>query len=132
MIKSADTPLKANSAQDITSAFASIARNILATTQTQNGKLKLSGTAFDDAVKNSRVFPIAVIAEVDGVTKVLFKITSTSDKSVSWDSDGDGINDTTTNIEFNYADSTLKEIVIDLSGTAFSTKKQLNVVLDKQ
>ena len=132
LIKSADTPLKANSAQDITSAFASIARNILATTQTQNGKLKLSGTAFDDAVKNSRVFPIAVIAEVDGVTKVLFKITSTSDTSVSWDSDGDGIDDTTTNIEFNYAGSTLKEIVIDLSGTAFSTKKQLNVVLDKQ
>ena len=46
--------------------------------------------------------------------------------------DGDGIDDTTTNIEFNYAGSTLKEIVIDLSGTAFSTKKQLNVVLDKQ
>ena len=123
-----DKPIKATDAQTIVDAFASIARNISATSQTQNGELTLSGAAFNDAVANNRVFPIAVM---NGTTE-LFRITSTSDTTVLWDSDANGENDAETEIEFVYDGSTLKEIVIDLSGTAFSNKKQLNIVLDKQ
>ena len=123
-----DEPIKANNSADIVNAFASIARNISATAQTNEGKLTLSGAAFNDAVENNKVFPIAVM---NGNTE-LFRITSTSDTEISWDSDGDGVNDVTTKVKFNFNGTILKEIVIDLSGTAFSNKKQLNVVLDKQ
>lgn len=115
-----ELPIHAKNAEDIVKAFESIARNISATAQTENGKLTLKGAAFNDAVKNNKVFPIAVM---DGNTK-LFTITSTSDIQVVW-------NENTTNVEFKFDGSKLEEIVIDLSGTAFSNKKQLNIVFDK-
>ena len=123
-----DKPIKANDAATIVKAFQSIANSISSTAQTVEGKLTLSGASFNDAVKEEKVFPIAVM---NGNTE-LFRITSTSDTEISWDSDGDGVNDVTTKVKFNFNGTILKEIVIDLSGTAFSNKKQLNVVLDKQ
>lgn len=124
-----DEPIKANNSADIVNAFASIARNISATAQTNEGELTLSGAAFNDAVENNKVFPIAVM---NGDTE-LFRITSTSDNEISWDSDGDGVNDTTTKVKFEYDDDgDLEKIIIDLSGTAFSNKKQLNIMFDKQ
>ena len=116
-----EEPIHAEDAEDIVEAFESIARSISATKQTENGELVLSGISFDEAVKNGKVFPIAVM---DGDDE-LFRIASISNTEIKWADDT-----ITTTIKFEKAGEVLKEIVIDLSGTAFSNKKDLSIVFD--
>lgn len=125
LLKPGDKPIKANSSGDIIEAFASIARNISAIEQTENGLLTIEGKPFDDAVEAGRVFDIVVMNGND----VLFIIEepTTEEVDIEWVNNGDEVK---THVKFNYISGALKSVDIDLSGTAFSDKKNLNIALD--
>lgn len=118
-----DEPILASNASSITDAFLSIAQDIATSSQTENGWLTIEGKEFDTAVSKNLVFDIAVL---DG-DKLLFTISGDNVETVEWDNSGEKI---TTNVDFIMKKSKLKAVKIDLSGTAFSDKKNLKVVLD--
>ncbi|MBQ8299595.1 MAG: S-layer homology domain-containing protein [Clostridia bacterium] len=131
LLKDGEGSIKATDADSIVEAFANIARKISATAQTENGILTIDGESFDDAVYYDRVFDIIVMNGSDEL--FVIEETTAHEVDVNWDSDKDGNNDTVTHVTFNYTSGTspkLKSIDIDLSGTAFSNKKQLNIALD--
>ena len=67
---------------------------------------------------------MSFIAVMDGDDE-LFRIASISNTEIKWADDT-----ITTTIKFEKAGEILKEIVIDLSGTAFSNKKDLSIIFD--
>jgi len=118
------TPIKAEKAEDITAAFKDIALAISTTAQTKNGVLELKGKSFEDAVNKDEVFPIALLDDKG----VLFKIIDeTTTSPISWPKENP-VYETT--FKINKTDDKITSIEIDLSGTTFSDKKNLKVMLN--